>query len=47
MVTVYFTSGTYTEQVATFEDSDLYMECFKVLQNSAEEKRMTVIESIS
>lgn len=47
MVTVYFTSGTHTEEVATFEDENLYIACFEVLKASAEEQRMTVVESIS
>jgi hypothetical protein len=46
MVKVFFTSGTHTEQVATFQDEDLYISCLNVLKASAKADRMTVIESI-
>lgn len=47
MVTVYFTSGTHDEKVATFRDESLFIECLEVLEASAKKQRMTVVESIS
>lgn len=48
MVTVYFETDGYAEQVATFMDEETYMACFPILEKLAKENGFTkVTESIT
>ena len=47
MITVYFESGRHAEQVATFENEDVYIACLPVLEAIAKENRMFVTETIN
>ena len=46
MVKVFFESNSHAEQVAVFEEEDLYMACLPALEEQAEKDRMVVTESI-
>jgi hypothetical protein len=48
-VTVFFEppSKAWAEQVATFEDEDVYMACLPMLEALAEQRGCTVTESIT
>lgn len=46
MVVVYFESKTHAEQVATFEDEELFNLCLPLLEKHAEENRMFLTETI-
>ena len=47
MITVYFETPnhSYCEQVATFNDEELYLQCLDVLKAVAKEQRMIVTET--
>jgi len=47
MITVYFESGRHAEQVATFENEDVYIACLPVLEAIAKENRMFVTETMN
>ena len=42
---VFFETNGYAEQVATFLDEEVYIECLPILKSVAKERRMFVTDS--